>query len=1284
MQTVINDGRGWLRQLFRTPPLNETTPDELLLNNPHVAWLEVEPITGFSFTPPRGILVPPVSGVHARFVVNPSTNDVYALVSLGGRSMRIPPYPGPIPPAFDSYNHPLFYDASLGPHEARRYAQEWQTPRPWFAFHTIHQESEPENRPIEHWDAADFCNSTSMREDDLTGSVWKVDKIKLLLDRREKAETFLWTNGLLADPENVVALHTTYASSLPFFDNFDIQQVASWNSEMDGAATIGETLRYVSEVLAIGRWLVEVRRQKTSPRPSSSPPKRYMGVWAGSIASAEDWTFILNASLPIYGLFLVPPEHPIYAATLNSGATSSFDGDESYRLDAFTSSLPFSWAQGNPCVASMHSDRHVYYEKGHQSVRYNHLLPLSFQHFHPPGDAFVPSGGIPTNAPHLPWNAYIFEDRSIYRSVYTGTKHAEVSQQTAATNWERMIAIMQRHRPPVDEVIHPATRFIELRDPTMVTKRYFREHNKGYFFWIQPLEIDEAVELCNDWPGYFHRVNYNDILLSDWPWPVVGDTFPFFEPNYVSSTEAVQRIADNRHRRVYLHDEPGDDMIPVGQLGLRPPPVIGDFARLAGPVVGGEPRTYWLRSASNQINNHTPWVLPLDTHDSGNEPKHSIARFISNFRSDSESRASVFNRDLGDDTIPITTGTESSGQDYSYRDVIVNRLMEQEWDNPVDPSFFEIDPSTSSLLMLDDINEVLKACPDALLDLNHLENHRVGMEFLINLALGNVTPHDTSLTTSFLDGPVTPNQIFQMIEAKKMWLDVWDARDRVGSTEPSSPSLGDVEPMDVCYSTASIETEDDQLLNAYLENLDDLLEPTPEVDIDVETDQDTTDIQDAETIPDSATEISGQSESVLYRLGLDPEDTDTVHEVATEISDHSEESGLSILIREHRARAQAYLDNRLNLPVAPNADIADQVVAASFVHPLDGIATVCYPMRVYNVFIPARTSESIAHAFHQYALDTDMGDVVLISTHVEADGLATVDIAFRFAEDALNLWAHNGHYFGGHYWRVLPLKHIGSQVTIFPTSSTLRSLDDRKHRLWRAFQREADAGDNNVDICVEQILELFSRLDDESQVNSLAIGNDAPSGIQESPILIKRPIEWSLWGGDGVLGPWMKYWSVGPDQMPAPVNLEMSGAERNQAYRDSFHTAHRKYKLWSSSGINLPTPPNRRIIGKQPPNATKSTDPISIPRNYLGFLDLWNWYRACEKVLLQFQHNSLPGGPQHLNQLPVPSTAEDRRTAVQYMSFNALREVFSPSELLRCLRGDMLTAVSRIIAASAQ
>ncbi|KAG8856878.1 hypothetical protein FRB91_000168 [Serendipita sp. 411] len=1296
MQFDVDDGRDWLRQVFRRPPLDEAIATHHLLSDPHVAWEEVEPITGFSSIPPIGILTPPSSAIHARFVVN--NNDVYALVSLCGRGTRVPPCPGPTPPSFHLFGCPLFYDGSQGPHEARRYAQELDSTRPWLPFHTIHQELMAEDRPIEHWDAADFWDPKSMQEDDFSGGFWKKDKIRLLLERHTKAEQFLWTNGLLASPANAASLYEAYGPSLPFFDNFTIDQVSLWRSWRDGMPTIGRTLRYVSEVLAMGRWLIEARRQKTSSKSNSSSSNKYMGVWAGSIGSQEDWSFILKAPLPVYGIFLVPPEHPVHATVLQEGKATSFDGDERFRTDAFAASIPFKWVQ----IDSFTPAGRIHYQKPVLQLRYNHLLPSSYRHFLPPSDGLAPSGDTPRRASHLPWNSYLFEDESIYRSPFTGTDHVEHSKQAAADHWRRMIAVMESHSPPVDEVIHPAMRFIESRDPTTSTTRYFREHNKSIFFWVTPLGPVEASKLCTEWPGYFHQIGPNDVLLSDWPWPNLGDTLPFFEAQHVFSVKGAEWVESVKHHRVYLHDEPGDDRVPTSHLELRPPAIMKDYARLAGPLVRGKPRTYWLRSTNSEMD-FTPRILPLDSPVPGNA-KYSISRFMANFECPSEptssSAASCVEDgtslgsidDISSDFMPCRPGV-AFDLDSSMSDAETGSLMFDTSD-PSEVAFSnggDLTPQYASIpppMVPRNINELLALLPDSISEIspaNNYENHRVSVDFLLNLAFGRNSRVEPSLSTSFITGPISPDQVLQMIETNRMWEDVWDSRDRARPIDDpyfSSPSSGDFEDMEVCYSAEPMDThDDDEIVGTWFHNFDDLVEPL-EVDSTAETEAGTINL-------DAATEAS---------MNTDEANTDEVNtgdsaagqDTDIDTSEQAIESSVVASIREYRARAAAYLDYRFSPIIAPHGHLADQVVAVNYTNPIDKISLVCYPMRIYNVFIPERTPEDMTCAFRQYLLAEDFGDVVLITAHAELDGIATMDVAFRYPEDALSLWTRCGHYFGGHYWKVQPLSCMGCPLTIFPPPPVTRSLEDRRQRLQSAIDREVDISDDYMDDCVYQMLNLLALLMDESRAGDLAI-DGVPTGEDENVVraatfLITSSGDWSQLPD---LGPWTRNWSVPPakpDQKLASSefkDLEMNGAERNKVYRHSYHMSQRKFKLWKSAGIQLPVVPKKPAVNNDKSNnAVKSNDRPTLSSNFEGFLDLWNWYKKCEGAILMLRHISASGVGQHLNELPVPSTQEERRAAVEFMSFNALEASFSRTELLQDLRSEMLTTISRIIAVS--
>jgi hypothetical protein len=115
--------------------------------------------------------------------------------------------------------------------------------------------------------------------------------IETLFERRKKVEEYVL--GIIrTSTRGIDSLHTSFATSLPFLDELELDHVKSWTCWMDGRDPLVRSLRYTAELLALGRWLKEVHRQSSDATPSTKDVQKYMGAWAGGIDSKSTWHFI--------------------------------------------------------------------------------------------------------------------------------------------------------------------------------------------------------------------------------------------------------------------------------------------------------------------------------------------------------------------------------------------------------------------------------------------------------------------------------------------------------------------------------------------------------------------------------------------------------------------------------------------------------------------------------------------------------------------------------------------------------------------------------------------------------------------------------------------------------------------------------------------------------------------------------------------------------------------------------------------------------------------------------
>ncbi|KAG9054396.1 hypothetical protein FS842_005246 [Serendipita sp. 407] len=152
-------------------------------------------------------------------------------------------------------------------------------------------------------------------------------------------------------------------------------------------------------------------------------------------------------------------------------------------------------------------------------VRFNVLLPIRYLVVYDPRDIHKLPNGILRNAAYLPWTSYIFREDSIHRTSYQDTsQHILSAEKEHIERWGAMIRTMERHIRPVDEVVHPVTRFMRARDNTHGRTRYIMERQKDTFFWLVSFSDEEGESIASNWAGY---PSFGLAMARNWGVPTV-------------------------------------------------------------------------------------------------------------------------------------------------------------------------------------------------------------------------------------------------------------------------------------------------------------------------------------------------------------------------------------------------------------------------------------------------------------------------------------------------------------------------------------------------------------------------------------------------------------------------------------------------------------------------------------------------------------------------------------------------------------------------------------------
>lgn len=257
---------------------------------------------------------------------------------------RVPPCPGFSPEGFTSWAHPVtaFMDGSQGAWDFRFYPQLFDPCRPWrglapfFPQLGTSLDSSIPNR-LERWSIMDFWRWNDTRSSS-NGGYWLGSRLRNAFERRGEVEKNV--EKIYASCKEYVTFNNYI---LPCYDPLQLSDALQWRTLREGREALSRMLIYVAELGAFSEWMLieaeQIRARQQGQWPPSSPPpppsSSYMGVWAQTIQTEEDWYRLSYAGIPIYVAMEVLPNHSLYKIAVNGAP----DADERYRHNAFDASL---------------------------------------------------------------------------------------------------------------------------------------------------------------------------------------------------------------------------------------------------------------------------------------------------------------------------------------------------------------------------------------------------------------------------------------------------------------------------------------------------------------------------------------------------------------------------------------------------------------------------------------------------------------------------------------------------------------------------------------------------------------------------------------------------------------------------------------------------------------------------------------------------------------------------------------------------------------------------------
>ena len=328
---------------------------------------------------------------------------------------QVPPCPGFVPEGFDLWAHPstAFTDGSRGRWDFRYYPQLYESARPWLGFSLNPQHSHPSyphfsqqnsvypvelRRIPEFWTWNDPGNSAR-------GGYWNQAMLLAAFKRREEVENSF--HATYTDEGKAMQLEKY---TLPPYDPLKYDDVSKWKTWREGRDALSRMLLYIAEISAIIAWMkntyaYEAARQRNPPPnlpPPTLPASCFMGVWAQTITSKEEWDPIAYGGAPIYVAFEVPVKHSL-SRHAEPGAP---DADERYRQNSFDF---FLGRIGSRNVTKFWRFPPTALEYARCLSSPPSLLPPDLI---PPRNKFP---GQSTTAWHRQWNSYIYQDHAVFR-----------------------------------------------------------------------------------------------------------------------------------------------------------------------------------------------------------------------------------------------------------------------------------------------------------------------------------------------------------------------------------------------------------------------------------------------------------------------------------------------------------------------------------------------------------------------------------------------------------------------------------------------------------------------------------------------------------------------------------------------------------------------------------------------------------------------------------------------------------------------------------------------------
>jgi hypothetical protein len=356
------------------------------------------------------------------------------------------------------------------------------------------------------------------------GVRWRNELFKLLFYYRSNYEEDILIR--LKDLRQFKPEFSLEAYRLPWYNELNFEDVMSWKTWQEGRDALGRLCLYIAEMEAMGQWLQTLCALKRFNPHRENPPGSmfwsYMGTWATTIRTKEEWTLLHQGFIPMYILSKVPLGHPVTfevkAGELDGGeryCTNKFDSQ--HQIHNFTLLIPtysFTWPSylQEPAVDPQLLPSQIL-----------DPFPFPFEPQYLPGLlSVVWNDPSPRTAAYLPWTAYLFN-----HPLAEGQEPL-VYMQNVENRWEQDYKAECLHLfffiPPVHGPLsleHDQHPFFwvahEIRERT--DTHYEEIYKEEFGFWYFRLAREHRLERVKQLAYAFVYPEANITIHSAFPFP---------------------------------------------------------------------------------------------------------------------------------------------------------------------------------------------------------------------------------------------------------------------------------------------------------------------------------------------------------------------------------------------------------------------------------------------------------------------------------------------------------------------------------------------------------------------------------------------------------------------------------------------------------------------------------------------------------------------------------------------------------------------------------------------